>query len=343
MKLPKRLHTLSALFFLILGCGTAHAGKVLDAIKERGTVNCGVHTGRAGFALAGNDGNWSGLDVDYCRALAAAVLGDASKVKFVPTSPQTRFAALQAGEIDVLARNTTWQIGRDTSLGLLWVGINFHDGQAFIVRKGGKLNSVKQLNGAAVCVDSGSTSEKTLADYTRTHKLNVKTVVFDNPQATLQAFESGRCQALTKDFTALAVARATELKNPENYVILPEVITKEPLGPAVKRGDEEWFSIARWTLNAMVEAEELGIHQKNVDALRQTAVAPEVKRFVGTGEDLGKGMGLDKEWSYRIVKQVGNYGESFDRNLGNGSTLRLARGQMKLWKDGGLMYSPPMR
>lgn len=333
----------AAAFAALLATAPAQAGKVLDGVRQKGVVTCGVHTGRAGFALADSNGHWSGLDVDYCRAIAAAVLGDATKVKFVPTSTQTRFTALQAGEIDVLARNTTWQLGRDASLGLVWVGINFHDGQAFIVRKAPGLDSVKKLGGATICVDSGSTTEKTLTDYFRTNRMSFKPVVFDNPEATLQAFESGRCQAMSKDYGALAVARAMELKNPDSYLILPEVITKEPLGPAVRRGDDEWIAIAKWTLNAMVEAEELGIFQNNIDVLRSTSISPDIKRFVGTGDDLGKLLGLDKDWSYRIVKQVGNYGESFDNNLGRTSKLHLPRGNMKLWKNGGLMYSPPMR
>lgn len=323
--------------------GLAHAGKVVDGIKQKGVVTCGVHTGRDGFALADSAGNWSGLDVDFCRALAAAVLGDAQKVKYVPTSGQTRITALQSGEIDVLARNTTWTYTRDTSLGLLWVGINFYDGQAFIARKQPNLKSVKQLNGATICVDSGSTTEKNLADYFQANKLKYKAVVFDSSEASQQAFASGRCQAYTGDNGNLAVFKATQLKNPDDYAILPEIISKEPVGPAVRRGDEEWFAIARWTLNAMVEAEELGISSGNIDRLKASSADPSVKRFVGTGDDLGKFLGLDKEWSYRIVKQVGNYGESFDRNLGANSKVKMPRGTMNLWTRGGLMYSPPLR
>jgi general L-amino acid transport system substrate-binding protein len=338
-----------ALFWAAAACAAmfaaapAWAGKTLDAVKQRGVLHCGVHTGRAGFALADSGGKWSGLDADYCRALAAAVLGDASKVRFMPMSTQTRFTALQSGEIDVLARNTTWQLARDASLGLLWVGVNFYDGQAFMVKKAPGLDSVKKLGGATICVDAGSTSEKTLNDYFRANRMNFKPVVFDNPEATLQAFESGRCQVLTRDYGALAVTRATEVKNPDQYVILPELVTKEPLGPAVRRGDEEWFSIARWTLHAMLEAEELGIYQHNVDMMKTTSESPEIKRFLGASDDLGKSLGLDREWAYRIVKQVGNYGESFDNNLGRTSKLRIPRGMMKLWKNGGLMYSPPFR
>jgi len=321
----------------------AHAGKVLDGVKQRGVISCGVHTGRAGFALADSAGNWSGLDVDFCRALAAGVLGDASKVRFVPTSAQTRITALQAGEIDVLARNTSWTYNRDTSLGLMWAGINFYDGQAFIAKKRPNLKTIQQLNGATICVDSGTTTERTLAEYFRANKLQYKAVVFDQAEAAQQAFVSGRCQAYTADNGALAVLKAKELKNPDDYVIFPELISKEPLGPAVRRGDEDWFTIVKWTLNAMVEAEELGITQANADSLKSTSADPAIRRFLGAGDDLGKFMGLDKDWSYRIVKAVGNYGESFDRNLGAKSSIKLPRGHMNLWTKGGLMMSPPLR
>lgn len=344
MRLAARWSILSASFVAALALtAPAHAGKVLDGIKQKGVVTCGVHTGRDGFALADSAGNWSGLDVDYCRALAAGVLGDAGKVKYVPTSGQTRITALQSGEVDVLARNTTWTYTRDTSLGLLWAGINFYDGQAFIARKAANLKSVKQLGGATICVDSGSTTEKNLADYFAANKLKYKAVVFDSSEASEKAFASGRCQAYTGDNGSLAVFKATQLKNPDDYVILPELVSKEPVGPAVRRGDEEWFAIARWTLLAMIEAEELGISSANIDKLKASSADPVIKRFVGTGDDLGKFLGLDKEWTYRIVKQVGNYGESFDRNLGAASKVKLPRGYTNLWTKGGLMYAPPLR
>jgi general L-amino acid transport system substrate-binding protein len=323
--------------------GPVHAGKVVDSIKQKGVVTCGVHTGRAGFALADSSGKWSGLDVDYCRALAAAVLGDAGKVKYVPLSGPTRITALQSGEVDVLARNTTWTYTRDTSLGLVWIGINFYDGQAFITKKKPGLTKVAQLAGATICVDSGSTTEKNLAEYFTGHKLQYKGVVFDQIEASQQAFISGRCQVYTGDNSNLAVLKATLLKNPDDYVILPEQISKEPLGPAIHRGDDDWFAIAKWTLFAMIEAEELGISSSNVDSLKASSTDPAIKRFVGTGDDLGKFVGLDKEWSYRIVKQVGNYGESFDRNVGADSKVKLPRGLMNLWTKGGLMISPPLR
>lgn len=327
----------------LLASPAAHAGKVLEGVKSKGTLICGVHTGRAGFALADGDGKWSGIDIDYCRALAAAVLGDAEKVKFVPTSAQTRITALQSGEIDVLARNTTWTFNRDTGLGLSWVGINFYDGQAFIAKKKPGLTSVKQLSGATICVESGTTTEKNLAEFFRANKMTYKAVVFDQQEASQQALSSGRCQAYTNDNGALAVLKGQEMKNPDDYVILPEMISKEPLGPAVRRGDDEWFAIARWTLFAMIEAEELGISSKNIDSLKSSSIDPAIKRFVGAGDDMGKFIGLDKEWSYRVIKSVGNYGESFDRNLGQGSKIKLPRSHMNLWTKGGLMMSPPLR
>lgn len=339
----KHLCWAAAVAATLVPAAPAFAGKTLDAIKQRGIINCGTHTGRAGFALPDANGKWKGFDVDYCRALAAAVFGDSEKVKFIPTSPQTRLTALQSGEIDVLARATTWQLSRDGSLGILWAGINFYDGGAFIVKKKPGLDSARKLGGATVCLTAGATAEKTTTDYFRANRMNFKPVVFDNTEATKQAFESGRCQAYANDMAAIAIFRAMEIKDPESYIILPELVTKEPLGPAVRRGDEEWFSIARWTLYAMVEAEELGIFQHNVDIIRSTTDSPEVKRFLGQGDDLGKHLGLDKEWAYRIVKQVGNYGESYDTHLGRASNLKIPRGPMRLWKNGGLMYSPPFR
>lgn len=328
---------------LVASATPALAGKTLEAIKQRDIIHCGVHTGRVGFALPDANGRWSGFDVDYCRALAAAVFGDADKVKFIPTSTQTRLTALQSGEIDVLARATTWQLSRDAPLGILWAGVNFYDGGAFMVKKEPGLDSVKKLNGATVCITNGSTAEKTTTDFFRANGMNFRPVVFDNTDATRQAFESGRCQVLGNDFTALSITRTTELKNPDDFVVLPELITKEPLGPAVRRGDDEWFTIARWTLYAMIEAEELGLTKANVDSMRSTSQSPEVRRFLGVGDNLGKHLGLHPQWAHRIVQQVGNFGESFETHLGQNSKLKLQRGHMRLWKDGGLMYSPPFR
>jgi general L-amino acid transport system substrate-binding protein len=302
-----------------------------------------VHTGRPGFAIADSQGKWSGLDVDFCRAIAAAVLKDEAKVRYVPTSAQTRITALQSGELDLLSRNTTWTLTRDTSLGLSWVGINFYDGQAFIARKSPKLKGVKDLNGSTICLESGTTTEKNVAEYFKANKISYKGIIFDSNEAALQALGSGRCQVYSADYTALAIMQAKQLKEPENFVILPEIISKEPVGPAVRRGDDEWAAVVKWVLYAMVEAEELGINKANVDSLKANSQDPSVRRFLGVSEDMGKLMGLDREWAFRIVKQVGNYGESYETNLGKDSPLKLKRNLNNLWNKGGLMYAPPVR
>jgi general L-amino acid transport system substrate-binding protein len=321
---------------------SAHAGKTLDAVKSRGQVVCGVNTSAPGFSAADSQGKWTGLDVDFCRAVAAAVLGDASKVKYVPLNSQQRFASLQAGEIDVLSRNSTWTLTRDASLGVVFAGINYFDGQGYMVPKKLKIDSVKKLNGATVCVQAGTTSEKNVADHYAANGMKYKPVVFDTAEAITSAFFSGRCQVYTTDMSDLAGAR-TKAPNADDYVILPYVISKEPLGPSVRRGDDEWFQIVRWTLFAALEAEENGLTQANVDQQKGASKDPAVQRFLGVSEDTGKLLGLDKEWSYRIVKQVGNYGESFERNLGPKTPLALPRGANNLWNKGGLMYAAPIR
>jgi general L-amino acid transport system substrate-binding protein len=334
---------LAAALLTAAATAPALAGATLDAVKQRGELVCGVHTGRAGFALADSQGKWGGFDIDFCRAVATAVLGDANKVKFLSTTGSTRITALQAGEIDLLSRNTTWTLTRDASLGLSWVGINLFDGQAFLTRKNLKVNIVKELSGATICVDSGSTTEKNLAEYFAAKKLDYKPIVFEQNEATLEAFRSGRCQAMTGDATALTIARANNLGDPEQFVLLPEVISKEPLGPAVRRGDEDWTTIVKWVLYAMIEAEEMGVGKANIDQLRAESKNPAIQRMVGTGEDTGRLLKLDKDWSYRIIKQVGNYGESFDANLGARSALKMERGLNDLWTRGGLIYAPPVR
>ena len=320
----------------------ALAGKTLDAVKQRGEVHCGVNTSAPGFSAADSQGRWQGLDVDLCRAVAAAALGDGAKVKFVPLNSQQRFAALQSGEIDVLSRNTTWSLTRDASLGIVFTGINYYDGQGFMVPKKLKIESARKLGGATVCVQAGTTSEKNVADFFLANGLKYKSVVFDTAEAIQSAFFSGRCQAYTTDMSDLAGAR-TKTARPQDYVILPEVISKEPLGPSVRRGDDEWFAIVKWVLNAMIEMEEEGITQANADQLKAGSKDPGVQRLLGLGEDTGKLLGLDKEWTYRIVKQVGNYGESFERNMGPNTPMGLPRGVNKLWTQGGLMYAPPVQ
>ena len=319
----------------------AHAGKTLDTIKSRGQLVCGVNTGLAGFSQADSSGNWSGLDVDYCKAVAAAVLGDASKVKYVPLNAQQRFTALQSGEIDLLSRNSTNTLSRDSSLGLHFAGVNYYDGQGFMVPKG-KITSARQLRGATVCVQSGTTTEKNLTDFSRANKLNIKPVVFEKVEAATGAYFAGRCQAYTTDASGLASVRAREAKDPAAHVILPDLISKEPLGPFVRRGDDELFAIAKWVLNGLIEAEEYGITQANVDTIKGNG-DPQVGRMLGATEDLGKHLGLDKEWLARSIKAVGNYGEMFERNVGPKTSINLPRGRNNLWTNGGLMYAPPLR
>ncbi|MFZ9286427.1 MAG: amino acid ABC transporter substrate-binding protein, partial [Burkholderiaceae bacterium] len=319
----------------------AHAGKTIDAIKARGQLVCGVNTGLAGFSAADSQGNWSGLDVDYCKALAATLLGDASKVKWVPLNAQQRFTALQSGEIDVLSRNTTWTLTRDASLGLSFVGVTYYDGQGFMVPSKGKIKSAKQLKGATVCVQSGTTTEKNLTDYSRANKLDIKPVVFEKVEAATGAYFAGRCVAYTTDASGLASVRNKEAKNPADHIILPELISKEPLGPMVRRGDDEWFAIVKWTLYGLLEAEEYGVTQANVDQLKTSSQDPVVQRLLGATEDTGKLLGLDKDWMVRAIKATGNYGEIFERNVGPKSALGLPRGVNSLWNKGGLMYAYP--
>ena len=320
----------------------AMAGKTLDTIKQRGSLNCGVNTSLPGFSAADSQGNWSGLDVDVCKAVAATLLNDASKVKWTPLNASQRFAVLQAGEIDILSRNTTWTLNRDASLGLHFTGTTYYDGQGFMVTKKSKITSAKSLKGATVCVQSGTTTEKNLNDFSKMNKLNIKPVVFDTLEATNKAYFSGRCQAYTTDASGLASVRNKEAGNPDDHVILPDLISKEPLGPSVRRGDDEFFAIVKWVVFALIEAEEYGITQANVDQMK-SSTDPVVLRILGASEDTGKLLGLDKEWAYRAIKAVGNYGEMFERNVGPKSTLKLPRGLNNQWNKGGLMYAPPVR
>jgi len=326
-----------------LGAAPAFAGKTLDSIKQKGQVSCGVHTGLAGFSQADSQGNWSGIDVDYCKALAAAVLGDASKVKYVPLTAAQRFTALQSGEIDVLSRNTTWTLTRDASLGINFVGVTYYDGQGFLVPAKAKIKSAKQMKGATVCVQSGTTTEKNMTDYSRANKLDLKPVVFEKIEAATGAYFSGRCAAFTTDASGLASVRNKEAKNPADHVILPELISKEPLGPAVRRGDDEWFAIAKWVLFGLIESEEYDITQANVEKMAAESTDPVVMRITGKSEDTGKLLGLEKDWMVKAVKAVGNYGEMFERNVGPKTALNLPRGLNNQWNKGGLQYAPPIR
>jgi general L-amino acid transport system substrate-binding protein len=317
------------------------SAQTLKTVKDRGMLNCGSNGTLAGFGLPDAQGQWTGLDVDFCKAIAAAIFGDAKKVKFVPLSAKDRFTALQSGEVDVLARNTTWTSSRDTSLGLNFVGVNYYDGQGFMVRKALKVNSALELNGASVCVQQGTTTELNLSDYFRANNMTVKTVTFATANEAVKAYDAGRCDAYTTDASGLYAERL-RLANATDHLVLPEIISKEPLGPAVRHGDDQWFDVAKWTLYAMINAEELNITQKNVDEMLKST-NPDVKRFVGSEGNYGEQLGLPKDWAVQIVKAVGNYGEVFDRNVGANSPLKIERGLNKLWNKGGIQYAPPVR
>jgi general L-amino acid transport system substrate-binding protein len=319
----------------------AASAQTLKTIKDRGLLSCGVTQGIAGFSLPDDKGNWTGLDVDICRAISAAVFNDPSKVKFVPLSAKDRFTALQSGEIDVLSRTTTWTLSRDTSLGANFAGVTYYDGQGFMVKKSLKVNSALELNSASVCVATGTTTELNLADYFKGNNMKYEVIAFATADDTLKAYESGRCDVFTTDASGLYAERL-KLANPADHVVLPEIISKEPLGPMVRHGDDQWLDIVKWTLYAMITAEELGITQKNLDE-KMKSDNPELKRVFGTDGNLGEQLGLTKDWVVRIVKAVGNYGESFDRNVGPGSKLGIARGLNNLWNKGGLQYAPPIR
>jgi general L-amino acid transport system substrate-binding protein len=320
--------------------GAAHAA-VLDTIKQRGVLNCGANGQLPGFGLPDAQGNWTGLDVDLCRAVAAAIFNDAGKVKFVPLTAKDRFTALQTGDVDVLIRNTTWTLLRDTQLGLNATGINYYDGQGFIVRKGLKVNSALELNDATICVQQGTTTELNLADYFRANKMKLRSVTFATLDEAVRAYETDRCNAFTTDASGLYAVRL-KLAKPDDHVVLPEIISKEPLGPFVRHGDDQWFDIVKWTLFAMLNAEELNVTKANIDE-QMKSDNPEIKRLLGTEDNFGERLGLTKDWVYRIVKLVGNYGEVFDRNVGQGSPLRIARGLNALWTKGGIQYAPPIR
>ena len=342
----KRFGVLAAAAFAVMtftATAPTQAGETLDAIKARGHLQCIVNTGLAGFGIADSQGNWVGLDIDYCRALAAAILGDSQAVKFTPTTAQQRFTALQSGEGDVLARNTTWTLTRDASLGFNFVGVNFYDGQGFMVKKDLGVTSANDLDGAEICVQTGTTTELNLADYFRATNMSFKPVVFEDLAESITAFFNGRCQVYTTDASGLASIRATEAPDPSAYVILPEIISKEPLGPVVRRGDDEFFAVAKWVLYALLDAEEKGITSANVDDMRANSKDPNVQRLLGASGDMAEKIGLSKDWAYNAIKQMGNYGEMFARNVGPDTPLKLERGLNAQWNEGGLMYAPPIR
>jgi general L-amino acid transport system substrate-binding protein len=319
----------------------AASAQTLKTVKDRGMLSCGVSQGLPGFSSPDDKGNWTGLDVDICRAVSAAIFNDATKIKFVPLSAKDRFTALQSGEIDVLSRNTTWTLSRDTSLGANFTGVTYYDGQGFMVKKSLKVNSALELNSASVCVQQGTTTEQNLADYFKGNNMKYEVIAFGTNDEAVKAYESGRCDVFTTDVSGLYADRL-KLANPADHAVLPEVISKEPLGPMVRHGDDQWLDVVKWSLYAMITAEELGITQKNVDEMAKSD-KPELKRVFGTDGNLGEQLGLTKDWVSRIVKAVGNYGESFDRNVGAGSKLGIARGINALWSKGGIQYAPPMR
>jgi general L-amino acid transport system substrate-binding protein len=334
----KRLMSLAAAAALLTG--NAFAG-TLDDVKAKGYLDCGINTGLIGFAAPDDKGEWMGFDVDMCRAVAVAIFGDATKVKFTPTTGKSRFPTLASGEIDVLSRNTTWTFSRDVQLGFEFVGVNYYDGQGFMVRKDLNVKSAKELSGASICIQTGTTTELNLSDYFKTHGMTFEPIAIETNAEARPAYEKGRCDVYTTDASGLAATRA-QMDDPSAHVILPEIISKEPLGPLVHHGDHQWGDVVRWTLNAMIIAEELGITSANVDEMKNST-NPEVQRLVGVSGEYGEMLGLSKDCAYNVIKAVGNYGESFDRNIGPSTAIGLERGLNALWSNGGILYAPPFR
>jgi general L-amino acid transport system substrate-binding protein len=337
----KRLATAFAIATVFALTAQAATAQTLKAVQDRGQLVCGANGTLAGFGQPDPQGNWTGFDVDYCRAIAAAIFNDPTKVKFVPLTSGNRFTALQSGEVDLLARNTTWTMSRDTTLGLDFAAVNYFDGQGFIVRKSLKVNSALELNDAAVCVQQGTTTELNLADYFRANNMSLKTVTFATANEALRAYDTGRCDAYTTDSSGLYAERL-RLNDPNAHIVLPEIISKEPLALAVRQGDDSWDDLVRWTHEAMLDAEELGITQQNVDEMLKSNT-PDVRRLLGAEGQFGQSLGLSNDWAYRIIKAVGNYGEVFERNVGQGSPMKIARGLNALWTKGGLQYGLPIR
>jgi general L-amino acid transport system substrate-binding protein len=329
----------------LLGAGvlasTASAQATLNNIKQKGYLQCGSNPGLAGFGVPDAQGNWNGLDVDYCRAVAAAIFNDATKVRFIPLSAKDRFTALQSGEVDILVRNSTWTMSRDTQLGLDFPVVNYYDGQGFMVRKKLGVASAKELSGASVCTQQGTTTELNLADFFRANNLKYEVVAFSSADETFKAYDSGRCDAFTTDSSGLYSERL-RASAPDDHIVLPEIISKEPLGPAVRHGDNQWADIVRWTHYAMLNAEEYGVTKANVDQMLKSD-NPEVKRLLGVEGNYGEAVGLTKDWAYRIIKNVGNYSDVFEKDVGNGSPLKIKRGLNALWTQGGLQYGIPIR
>ena len=341
--LIKTICSISVFALILTSCGDGgKKASTVDATKKQGFVKCGVSQGLPGFSNADESGKWTGIDVDVCRAVAAAVLGDADKVKYTPLSAKERFTALQAGEIDVLSRNTTWTLERDAAIGLTFVGVNFYDGQGFMVRKATGIKSVNDFkNGVKVCTNTGTTTELNMADFFKSKGVKYEPVVFEKADEVVQAYDSGRCDTYTTDKSGLAAQR-TKLSKPDDHVVLPETISKEPLGPVVRQGDSKWEDVVRWSLNVWIEAEEYGVNSSNIDSMKSSK-NPAIQRIVGAeGTKNGEALGLDQEWSYRIIKQIGNYGESYKKNIADTGILP-DRGPNNLWTKGGILYVPPVR
>ena len=341
MKISKLLLAAGAAVLLSTAASVASAG-TLDDVRERGELRCIISTGLAGFAFTDASGNWQGFDVDFCRATAAAIFGDPNKVKFVTSTGKTRFTILNSGEADVLWRNTTWTYVRDVDVKLLFLGVNYYDGQGFLVLKDLGVTSATELDGASVCIQTGTTTELNLADFFRSNGISYEPVPVETNDEGRTNYQAGRCDVYTTDASGLAATRST-FDDPSAHIVLPEIISKEPLGPAVRQGDDVWGDVVRWVLNATITAEELGVTQENVDTIGDTTDNPEVKRLLGTEGDLGGMLGLDKDWAANVIRAAGNYGEIFDRNIGPNTPIALERGLNALWSDGGLIYSPPFR
>ena len=325
----------------VLAASAANAA-TLDDVRAKGFVQCGVSQGLPGFSNADDDGNWTGIDVDVCRAVAAAVFGDANAVKFTPLSAKQRFTALSSGEIDILSRNTTWTMTRDTQLGLNFAGVNYYDGQGMMVPTELGVNSATELDGANICTNTGTTTELNITDFFRANGMSFNLVAFEKADEVVAAYDAGRCDVYTTDRSGLAAQR-TKLTNPDDHKVLPEIISKEPLGPVVRQGDDNWFNIVRWSLNAMINAEEMGITSENVNAMTYNKISPAEARFIGKEGKFGEELGLAADWAYQIVRQVGNYGESYERNVGPDTPLKLDRGVNALWSQGGILYAAPIR
>ena len=339
--MKKTMITLGLAATGLLALGGQAQASTLEDVRDAGQLRCGVSNGLPGFSQPDSDGTWTGLDVDTCRAVAAAVLGDADAVEFIPLTAAERFTALQSGEIDVLSRNTTWTTTRDASLGLNFTGTNYYDGQGFLVKEALGVDSAYDLDGAAVCTQAGTTTELNLADFFRANDMEYEAVVFDTSEASAQGFDNNRCDILTSDTSQLAALR-TQLSDPDSAVILPEVISKEPLGPVVRQGDDEWFNVVKWVLFGQINAEEYGVDSTNVDEMTDSN-NPNVQRILGADGNMGEILGLDDDFMVEVISEVGNYGEMFDRNVGPDTPIGLSRGVNALWTDGGILYAPPFR